>query len=121
MAAVLPSGASVSQKIGSRSSGNAGSKGYVRFKVSSGGNSDVTVRLGNMSKSVNVTGERTVDLEFAAPSFSTLTIDNRGAEVWLDDISVYTFVTRGELYEMDGKPGPCLEAVRQMNQALGTP
>ena len=121
MAAVLPSGVSVSQKIGSRNSGNAGSKGYVRFKVSSEGNSDVTVRLGNMSKSVNVTGERTVDLEFTAPSFSALTIENRGAEVWVDDISVYTFVTRGEVYEMDGEPGPCLEAVRQMNQALGTP
>ncbi len=120
MAAVLPSGASVGQSIGNRSTGNAGSKAHVRFKVSSEGSSDLTVRLGSVSKSVNVNGERTVDLEFGPLTSTTLTIENRGAEAWVDDVSVYTFVTHGELYGMDGEPGPCLEAVRQMNQALGS-
>lgn len=118
MAAVLPSGASVSQNIGNRSTGNAGSKAHVRFFVSSEGNSDLTVRLGSMSKSVNVNGQRTVDLEFGPLSAASLTIENRGAEVWVDDVSVYTFVTHGELYGIDGEPESSLESIRRMNQAL---
>ena len=39
-------------------------------------------------------------------------------EAWVDDIFVYTFVTDGELYGMDGEPLACLEAVRNLNRSL---
>ena len=119
MAAVLPSGAAVSQSIAARSTGEEGTNTRVRFKAGSKGASDLTVRLGSMSKSVSVKGSRTVELEFPGNGAPVFTVENRGAEVWLDDIFVYTFVTDGELYGMDGEPLACLEAVRNLNRSLG--
>ena len=38
--------------------------------------------------------------------------------VRIDDVKVYSFVTEGGIYHMDGTPGPCLEAVRTLNRLL---
>ena len=38
--------------------------------------------------------------------------------VRIDDVKVYSFVTEGGIYHMDGTPGPYLEAVRTLNRLL---
>ena len=38
--------------------------------------------------------------------------------VRVDDVKVYSFVTEGGIYHMDGTPGPYLEAVRTLNRLL---
>ena len=38
--------------------------------------------------------------------------------VRIDDVKVYSFVTEGGIYHMDGTPGPYLEAVRSLNRLL---
>lgn len=120
MAAVLPPGSSISQNIASRSTGEEGANTRVRFKAVSRGASDLTVRLGSMSQPVTVRGSRTVELEFPGNGAPVFTVENRSSEVWVDDISVYTFVTDGELYGMDGEELSCLEAVRNLNRSLGS-
>ena len=73
-----------------------------------------------MSQPVTVRGSRTVELEFPGNGAPVFTVENRSSEVWVDDISVYTFVTDGELYSMDGEELSCLEAVRNLNRSLGS-
>ena len=38
--------------------------------------------------------------------------------VYVDNIQVYTHVTEGKLYDIDGNPDSCLEAVRTLNASL---
>ena len=63
--------------------------------------------------------ERKVELKFSNCQPSDVTISVSGGKgAYVDDIQVYTFVTRGELYNMDGSEGKCIEALRLMNQKL---
>ena len=37
----------------------------------------------------------------------------------VDNVKVYTYITEGDLYRMDGSQDHCMEAVRQLNRTLG--
>ena len=37
----------------------------------------------------------------------------------IDDLNLYTFVTEGDIYRMDGSEGECTDGIRQLNQAWG--
>ena len=40
------------------------------------------------------------------------------AEVLLDDVQVYSHITEGGIYDVDGEPGPYLSGLREMNAAM---
>ena len=117
--AVLSSGASLSQNISSRQGGIAGEGVKVRFQAESSGTSDVTVRIGNVSKAVTISDARQVDLDFGNVVLDEFYIQSRGADLRIDDLKVYTWITEGEIYDFEGQPDSCLEGLRQLNGALG--
>ena len=117
--AFLPAGGSIYQNLGNRMTGNTGKDTYVRFKVWAELPCQVTVRAGGKSKTAQAEGSHTVELKLSNCSPSDLTISAKGGEgLCVDDIQVYTFVTQGELYHMDGTEGACIEALRRMNERL---
>ena len=116
--AVLPSGGTLSQEIDSRQGGITGGSVKVRFLAESDGVSDITVRIGNVSKAVTVSEACQVDLDFGNTAMDKIQIQNRGGELRVDDVKVYTWITEGEIYDFNGGPDSCLEGLRQMNQAL---
>ncbi len=116
--AAIPGGGSISQDIGNRATGSTGSKTHVRFKADSDGASDLSVQLGNQTKSVSVTGAKTVELTFPGTSLSKITIKNSGAAAYVDDIQVYTYVTDGEMYDLAGQELNCIQPIRDLNELL---
>ena len=91
----------------------------VRFQAESSGTSDVTVRIGNVSKAVTISDARQVDLDFGNVVLDEFYIQSRGADLRIDDLKVYTWITEGEIYDFEGQPDSCLEGLRQLNGALG--
>ena len=116
--AVLSSGATLSQDIGNHQAGIAGDGVRASFLAQSSGVSDVTVTLGNVSKAITVSGTQKVELDFGEAALDCLTIKNKGADLYVDNVQVYTWITKGEIYQFNGEPDECLTAVRQLNAAL---
>lgn len=89
----------------------------VRFLADSPSGASVTVRLGEKSQTVAVNGKQQIFLEFPADCLGEFSISS-DRTVYVDNIQVYTHVTEGKLYNMDGSPDSCLEAVRTLNASL---
>ena len=117
-AAIIPGGGSIYQEIGNRMTGTSGRDTHVRFLAKSDGKSQLTVSASGRTKTVEVSGERTVELVFEKCKAQDFSIRVNGSPASVDDIQVFTFVTQGELYNMDGTEGSCIEAIRCMNQKL---
>lgn len=116
--AFIPGGGSIYQDIGNRMTGTTGDDTHVRFKAEGQGNSYLVIKAGNQSRTVEVKGTKTVELTFTSCSATEFSISASKGSVYVDDIQVYTFVTQGELYNMNGTEGTCIEALRRMNQNL---
>ena len=118
--AVLPSGSSISQEMRGRVTGRTGPDVHVRFSLEGTAGSTVSVRVGKRTKTLQA-GERTdAELIFENALAEELTISCAGGgSVRIDDLNLYTFVTEGDIYRMDGSEGECTDGIRQLNQALG--
>ena len=117
--AMIPSGGNIYQRIGNRVTGNTGKDTYVRFKARAEEKSRLTIRAGSQTRTVDVKEERTVEIKLNNCRATDFTISASGGKgALVDDIQVYTFITQGELYNMDGSEGTCIEALRLMNQKL---
>lgn len=114
----IPDGGGISQKIGNRMTGTTGNDTHVRFQADCDGKSRLTVKAGSRSKTVEISGQRTVHLMFENCHAQEFSISAEKGTAYVDDIQVYTFVTQGELYGLDGREGSCIEAIRRMNQKL---
>lgn len=118
-AVLLPQGGSVSQEIGNRMTGTVGRDTFVRFKAESQGSSRVTIKVGTHTRTVEVEDGCTVELQFGNCGASDISISvSSGSPAYVDDVQVFTCITQGELYNQDGTEGPCIEALRRMNQNL---
>lgn len=117
--AMIPSGGNIYQNLGGRMTGNTGKDTYVKFRAGAEETCRLTIRMGSQTRTVDVKEERRVELKFSNCQPSDFTISVSGGKgACVDDIQVYTFVTQGELYNMDGSEGKCIEALRLMNQKL---
>lgn len=118
MARIAPGGR-LAQNMSQRVTGQGGKDTYLRLRISGEGKSRITVRIGGQTKTLETEGDQVEELRFSSCSPSDITISCVGKKaVCVDDIQVYTHISRGELYEMDGSEGPCLEALRRLNQNL---
>lgn len=117
--AMIPSGGNIYQNLGGRMTGNTGKDTYVKLRTGAVEKCRLTIRMGSQSRTVDVKEERKVELKFSncRPSDFTISVSG-GKGAYVDDVQVYTFVTQGELYNMDGSEGKCIEALRLMNQKL---
>ena len=117
--AMIPSGGNIYQNLGGRMTGNTGKDTYVKLRTGAAEKCRLTIRMGSQTRTVDVKEERKVELKFSncRPSDFTISVSG-GKGAYVDDVQVYTFVTQGELYNMDGSEGKCIEALRLMNQKL---
>ncbi len=116
--AMIPGGAGIYQDIGNRMTGTTGKDTHVRFLAESEGSSQLSVSASGRTRTLEVKGARTVELVFENCSAKDFSISVSGSTAYVDDVHVFTFTTQGELYQMDGSEGSCIEALRLMNQNL---
>lgn len=113
----LQKGGMLSQNLGSRAYlSNKASR--VRFHVIAKEPSELTVMLGGktMKKEIEE-GEQTVLFEYDECLKGSLTIMS-SAEILLDDVQVYSHVTEGGIYDLDGEPGPYRSGLRALNASM---
>ena len=92
----------------------------MRFSLEGTAGSTVSVRVGKRTKTLQAGERRDAELVFEDASAEELTIScTGGGSVRIDDLNLYTFVTEGDIYRMDGSEGECTDGIRQLNQALG--
>ena len=117
--AAVPSSGKISQSISKRSAGGKGKQAYVRFFLEGDGNCRVTVQGGGKSQTVSAGSPRTVELTFADAAISDLSFTVQGTgKAYIDDVKVYTWITEGNMYHMDGSESSCAQALRAMNQKV---
>lgn len=129
--AMLTDGAGIYQNIGHRMTGTVGNDTMVRFQVEGEGSCKLTVQVGNQSRTVeagnweiledgngNTMSKKTVEIKFNGNDATDFSIKAAGGTAYVDNIQVFTVVTKGELYHMDGSQGSCIRALRSMNQKL---
>lgn len=107
----------ISQKIGTRITGKMTHDNHVRFTADSDRMVTVAVKLGGVTKEVQVDGKKQVDLNFGSLSYEEVKFEARG-EVYLDNIEVYNFVQDGQLYGIDGEELSSIDAMRTLNRMM---
>ncbi|MCD8121415.1 MAG: hypothetical protein LUE65_04140 [Clostridiales bacterium] len=113
----LAEGCSISQKIGHRIGDKTTHDNYVRFTADSEEPVTLRVTMGRESREVTVEGSQSYELNLGKFSYYTIEFAADG-DVWLDNIQVYNFVQDGQLYDMDGDPLSCIEAMRTLNASM---
>ncbi len=60
-----------------------------------------------------------MELTFSDTSFSEVSFTVQGTgKAYIDDVKVYTWITEGDMYHIDGTEGSCAQALRAMNQKV---
>ena len=117
--AVIPPFGKISQNIKKRSAGGNGKKAHVRFWLEGDGNCRVTVRGGEKSQTVPAGAPQIIELTFPGISISEVSFTVQGTgKVYIDDVKVYTWITEGDMYHMDGTESTCTKDLRAMNRKV---
>ena len=113
----LNAGGMLSQNLGSRAYiSNKPSR--VRIRVIAEQPATLSVMLGGKTLKQEIEpGDNIVVFEYDTQLPGTLTLMT-SAEVLLDDVQVYSHITEGGIYDVDGIPGPYLSGMREMNAAM---
>ena len=77
----------------------------------------LTVKLGAMSRTVEVNGARQYDLNLGRRGFYEVSFEADG-DLYLDNIHVYNFVQDGQLRDIDGNELSCMSAMRSLNASM---
>ena len=113
--AVLPVSGWISQNKKNRSAGMEENNLYVSFLLEGEGNCRVMVQAGGQKQTVSAGSPQTVTLNFGTASASVVISVQGTGTVYIDDVKVYTGITQGDMYHMDGTESTCIQAVRAMN------
>ena len=98
------------QDIHNRSAGMEGNNLYVSFLLEGEGNCRVMVQAGGQKQTVSAGSPQTVTLNFGTASAGELVISAQGTgTVYIDDVKVYTGITQGDMYHMDGTESSCIQ------------
>ena len=103
--------------MGHRIGGRSTHDGHVRFTADSDGPATLTVKLGAMSRTVEVNGARQYDLNLGRRGFYEVNFEADG-DLYLDNIHVYNFVQDGQLRDIDGNELSCMSAMRSLNASM---
>ena len=109
--AALPAGGRLSNPVASE-----GLQTYVSFTVTPSAFTTLSVTLGSDEQTVTVEESGLVELTYENGGTGlSITAD---APCHIDNVKVYTRVQEGELYQMDGSEGSCIQAIRALNKKL---
>lgn len=113
----LPAGGSARQNLGTRNVTTK--KGCrIRFTYRTDVPSRIYVQGGSFSAQVALDGEGEYYVQTGLSGMGSLQVSCLDGAVEIDDVKLYSFVTEGGLYGIDGSEGPYLDAVRALNAAL---
>lgn len=90
---------------------------WVRFTADSETAADITVSIGGVSKTMQINGNRQIELNFGRIADGKLSFQSTGT-VWLDDVNVYSYEQDGQLYDLDDGELSCIEAMRVLNKSM---
>lgn len=107
----------ISQEVGSRISGKATHSNHVRFTADSDAPVTLYVKLGNVTKEVQINGTGQYDLDFGRLGYEAVEFRG-GGEVYVDNIHVYNFIQDGMLHDLDNNPLSCMDAIRTLNASI---
>lgn len=110
-------GGTISPKITHLLSAYAGKDIYVNLVAESQEPAVLRVSLDNVVKTVNVHGVTEVKLKFPSNGGGNLVISS-DREMFVDDVKAYTYMQDGQLYDTEGNPLSCIEAIRDLNAQL---
>lgn len=113
----IGSGGQISQKIGSRITGKLTHSNHVRFTADSDAPATITVKLGRVTKEVQVNGRGQFDLDFGRLNYDKVEF-RAGKEVYVDNIHVYNFVQDGKLHDLDNDELGSICAIRTLNASI---
>lgn len=113
----IPRNGRISQPVNPEGSAAGSGPVKVRFDADSPSGCRVTARLGQVSRTVEVSGKTEVSVELPSASLAEFSITADG-DVYVDNIQVYTHVTEGKLYDINGKEQPAAAGVRALNDTL---
>ena len=113
----IGSGGQIGQEIGSRITGKLSHSNHVRFTADSDAPATLTVKLGRVTKEVQVNGKGQYDLDFGRLSYDQVEF-RAGKEVYVDNIHVYNFIQDGRLHDLDNHELSCMGAVRTLNASI---
>ena len=114
--AALGNGMSISQSLSGRSFLGTGTA-KLRFRAVSEKPVQLSLSVGGVTKNVTVSGDETVSAEFPSETADSLRIMAFG-DVLIDSVKLYTHVTEGGIYGLDGKEGPYLSGIRACNEKI---
>ena len=112
----MNAGSTLTQELGTRnyiSSENT----KISMRVKADSEANIRIRLGQTETVVPVSGEMTVNIGLPKQERSTLSI-HTDKDILIDDIKVYSHITRAGIYTEDGEEGAHLEAIRELNERL---
>ena len=114
--ASLRSGMSISQNLSGRTFMGTGAA-KLQLRAVAERPVQLSVSVGGVTKKVTVSGDETVSLEFPAETADQIRILAFG-DVLLDSIKLYSHVTEGGIYQLDGEAGPYLSGIRACNDEI---
>lgn len=113
----IEGGGRIGQGIGSRIDGKTSHSNYVSLTVDSDAPATLYVKLGNVTKEVQVNGNKQIDLNFGRLGYDKLELRAEG-EVYVDNVNVYNFIQDGLLHDLENNELACMDAIRTLNDSL---
>lgn len=112
----MDAGATITQELGSRNYiSSENTKISMRVKAETPAN--IRIKLGSSESSVPVSGDMDIDIGLPKQEKYTLSI-HTDRDILIDDIKVYSHITRAGVYNEDGSEGAHLQAIRDLNSSL---
>lgn len=116
--ACLGDNSMISQDLKGDVTAQNGNPVFVSFYAEGVPGTKLQVYLDGRSREISLKeGGQTYRLEFPSGSYRTIRIQNQ-KEAVIDNVKVYSHVTKGELYNIDGSEAGALEAIRELNRRL---
>lgn len=109
--AALPAGGLLKNEVTSENQ-----QTYISFTVDPQTPATLSITLGSEEQTITIDESGLVELIYENGGAGlSITTD---APCHIDNVKVYTRVQEGELYQMDGSEGSCIQAIRTLNQKL---
>lgn len=115
--AYLESGASISQSLTGRGFSNSYDS-KARMTVDAAENGKINMTVGGESRSVDIVqGSQVVEVDFGKQVKGDIRI-SASVPVYVDNVKLYSHITEGNIYKLDGTPGEYLSGIRAMNNKI---